>query len=137
MSANRLGDWLRNHSELQSLQRNLEQLASLNAIVAEALPGNLIVRAASLRTGELVLYADNGATAAKVKQLTPRVTAALRQRGYEITGIRIHVQVRKADNPLPEKQISLGSGARDAINALAGKLAPSALKTSLIRLLQR
>lgn len=131
----RVGLLLDSLPELQALNRELRQLAALQNALAELLPGGLATSAsvALLKAGELFLVADNGASAAKLKQMTPRLLTSLRERGYDITGIRLRVQVRIRDNPLPQKQISLSSAARQAIDSLSERIRPSPLKDALTR----
>jgi hypothetical protein len=109
---------------------------ALQRALAEVLPHNLAAYAtvASMNAGELNLFADNGAVAAKLRQMTPRMLTSLRQRGYDITGIRLQVQVSKLDNPLPPKQISISVEARNVIDSLTERLDPSPLKSALKRL---
>jgi hypothetical protein len=135
MSDKRVGLLLDSLPELQALNRELRQLAALQSALAEMLPGGLATSAsvALLKAGELILVADNGAAAAKLKQMAPRLLTSLRQRGYDITGIRLQVQVTIRDNPLPQKQISLSSAARQAINSLSEQINPSPLKDALTR----
>jgi hypothetical protein len=136
MSDKRVGLLLNSLPELQALNRELRQLAALQSALAEVLPDNLSTSAsvALVKAGELILVADNGAVAAKIRQMAPRILSSLHQRGYEITGIRLQVQVRTRDNPLPQKQISLSSEARNAIDSLSSQLDPSPLKAALERL---
>ena len=136
MSDTRVGMLLNSLPELQALNRELRQLAALQSALAEVLPGDLATTAsvALAKTGELILSVDNGAVAAKLRQMAPRILISLRQRGYEITGIRLQVQVRIRDNPLPQKQISLSSDARIAIDLLSERLGASPLKAALKRL---
>ena len=136
MSDTRVGMLLNSLPELQALNRELRQLAALQSASAEVLPGDLATTAsvALAKTGELILSVDNGAVAAKLRQMAPRILISLRQRGYEITGIRLQVQVRIRDNPLPQKQISLSSDARIAIDLLSERLGASPLKAALKRL---
>jgi len=136
MSDTRVGPLLDSLPELQALNRELRQLAALQKALAEVVPGNLATSAsvALVKAGELILVADNGAVAAKLRQMAPRILASLRQRGYDITGIRLQVQVRIRDNPLPQKQISMTAGASDAIDLLSKRLTPSPLTAALKRL---
>ena len=136
MSEKRVGLLIDTLPELQALNREIRQILALQSVLAEVLPGNLSTsaRVASVRAGELILFADNGAVAAKLRQMAPRILICLRQRGYEITGIHLQVQVRVRYNPLPQKQISLSSGARNAIDLLSERLNASPLKTALSRL---
>ncbi len=136
MSEKRVGLLIETLPELQALNREIRQLSALQSVLAEVLPGNLATsaRVALVKAGQLILFADNGAVAAKLRQMAPRILIFLRQRGYEITGIHLQVQVRIRDNPLPQKQISLSSEARSAIDLLSEGLKTSPLKTALKRL---
>ena len=136
MSEKRVGLLIDTLPELQALNREIRQLLALQSVLAEVLPGNLAtsVRVAMVKAGELILFADNGAVAAKLKQMAPRILIVLRQRGYQITGIHLKVQVRVRDNPLPQKHISLSSEARTAIDLLSERLNTSPLKSALSRL---
>ena len=135
MSNTRVGVLLDSLPELQSLNRELRQLAALQTALAELLPGNLATSSgvALAKAGELTLFADNGAVAAKLRHMAPRILESLRQRGFEITGIHLQVQVRIRDNPLPQKQISLSPEARSAIDLLSERLEASPLKSALKR----
>jgi hypothetical protein len=136
MSDKRVGLLLNSLPELQALNQELRQLAALQSALAEVLPGNLAANSsvALVKAGELILSADNGAVAAKLRQMAPRILVFLRQQGFQVTGIRLQVQVGIRDNPLPQKQISLSSDAREAIGLLSDRLGPSPLKTALKRL---
>ena len=135
MSNTRVGVLLDSLPELQSLNRELRQLAALQNALTELLPGNLATSSgvALAKAGELTLFADNGAVAAKLRHMAPRILESLRQRGFEITGIHLQVQVRIRDNPLPQKQISLSPEARSAIDLLSERLEASPLKSALKR----
>ena len=139
MSNTRVGLLLDNLPEFQAVNRELRQLAALQNALAELLPDNLATFSgvALAKTGELILFADNGAVAVKLRHMAPRILVSLRQRGFEITGIHVQVQVRIRDNPLPQKQISLSSEARCAIDLLSDRLNPSPLKSALKRLGRR
>ena len=135
MSNTRLGLLLDSLPELQSLNRELRQLTALQNALTQLLPGNLASSSgvALAKAGELTLFADNGAVAAKLRHMAPRILVSLRQQGHEITGIHVQVQVRIRDNPLPQKQISLSSEARRAIDMLSEQLQASPLKSALKR----
>lgn len=139
MSSERIGLLLRQLPELQGLTRQVKRLSALQSTLAECLPANLAASTALVvaETGELVLYADNGAVATKLKQLTPRILVFLRQRGIEATGIRIQMQVGIRHNPLPQKQISLSTAGRQAVRELAERVESSPLKVALERLSSR
>ena len=133
-----IGLILSNLPELQALKGELDRLRSLEGALKEILPGNLALssRVSRVTAGELVVSADSGAIAAKLKEIAPRILAAFRQRGYEITGIVVQVQVRTCYNPLPQKQIHIGSRAISAVESLVGRLNESPLKAALERLVR-
>jgi len=139
MPETRVGSLLNSLPELQALNRELKQLAVLQSALAEILPDDLSTstRVSVMKAGSVTLSANNGAAAAKLKQLTPRILDALRKHVHEITGIRVEVQLRTGDNPLPEKQISLSSDASEAIETLSKQLDTSPLKAALDRLSRR
>ena len=136
MSEKRVGLLIDTLPELRAINREIRQLMALQSALAEVLPHNLAAFAtvASMNAGEITLFADSGAVAAKLRQMTPRTLTSLRQRGYEITGIRLQVQVSIRDNPLPPKQISISVEARNVIDSLTERLDPSPLKSALKRL---
>ncbi len=135
MSEKRVGLLIDTLPELQTLTQKTRQLMALQSVLVDVLPGDLAtsVSVALVKAGELTLSAENGAVAAKLRQMAPRILIKLRQLGHEITGIRLQVQVRMRDNPLPQKQISLSPRARDAINFLSERIETSPLKTALKR----
>lgn len=136
MNSERIGPILDTNPELQALTREAKRLLFLQNLLAELLPSALVshTTVAAQRAGELHLFADNGAVAAKLKQLAPRLAMLLRERGVEVTGIRIQAQVTIPHKPLPKKHFSLGQEARNAFVDLARSLPPSPLKTAIEKL---
>lgn len=139
MTSERIGLLIDRLPQLRALNRQVRRLLALQSILTEVLPESLATSTtgAFSATNELVLFADNGAAAAKLKQLAPRILVFFRQRGHEVTGIRVQVQVRILHNPLPQKQISLGLTARQAISEFSATLDSSPLKSALERLGRR
>jgi len=136
VNSERIGLLIDRLPQLQGLNRQVRRLLALQDILTEVLPDSLAstTTVALSATNELVLFTDNGAAASKLKQLAPRILAFFRQQGHEVTAIRVQVQVRIRHNPLPQKQISLGPTARQAISELSATLAASPLKSALQRL---
>jgi len=139
MPETRVGSLLNSLPELQALNRELKQLAVMQSTLEEILPTDLIplTRVSMMKAGSVTLSANNGAAAAKLKQLAPRILDALRKHAHEITAIRIEVQLRTSDNPLPPKQIFLSSSASKTIEILSKQLDTSPLKSALERLSRR
>jgi len=86
MSDIRVGLLLNSLPELQALNRELRQLAALQSALAEVLPANLATSAsvALVKAGELILVTDNGAVAAKLRQMAPRILSSLREQGMRL-----------------------------------------------------
>ena len=124
MTSERIGLLIDRLPQLQSLNRQVRRLLALQDILTEVLPDSLAssTTVALSAAEELVLFADNGTAAAKLKQLAPRILVFFRQQGHEVTAIRVQVQVRIRHNPLLQKQISLSPTARQAISELSATL---------------
>ena len=136
MSNNRIGSLLETMPEMQELNRALRQLAALQKAVLQVLPAHIAgaINMSQTQDGQLILAAIDGAIAAKVSQLVPRLHKTLHQQGLEITGIRVQVQLRMRGNPLPQKQIFVSDQASTLINELSERMALSPLKLALKRL---
>lgn len=86
----------------------------------------------------LVISADNGAVAAKLRQLSPELVRLFQGRGWEVTVIQVRVQVA------PSRPIRRAAGARPlsavgrkhVLDALDG-LRDSPLKSALRRLAEK
>jgi hypothetical protein len=136
MPNTRIGLLFETMPEMQELNRALRQLAALQQVVLQVLPANLAgaINMSQTKDGQLILAVIDGAIAAKVLQVVPRLQKTVHQQGFEITGIRVQVQLRMRDNPLPQKQIFISDQASTLINALSERLAVSPLKSALKRL---
>ena len=95
-------------------------------------------RVGPIRDRIVTLYADNGATAARLKQQLPRLLLNFRQRGHDLTAIKVEVQVRTMSlgrEKAPPHPPIPGSGL-DSLERLEHDLEPSRLKQALTHLLQ-
>lgn len=107
----------------------------------ESAPSALAVasRVANMKAGTLLILADNAAIAAKLRQLAPRLVLHFKERGFEVTGIRVEVQV-KPNKIKDEDEVTKRSLPPDAIkefSALSDVLPASPLKSALDRLVAR
>ncbi len=135
----RLGIFLNASPQFAALSQQMRQLAALEQLYQQVAPPPL--RAVShvmlLHGRTLIIAADNGAIAAKLRQLSADLISSLRTRGCEVTGIQIKVQVR-AQTAVPRPpQRKLGKAARHSLEDLAARLPEGPLRTSLHRLLKR
>ncbi|PPE68995.1 DUF721 domain-containing protein [Caldimonas thermodepolymerans] len=82
------------HAGLARLQQLMRESSARFEVVRPLLPPAL---AAHVKPGPVdeqgwSLLAPNGAAAAKLRQLQPRLEEALRQRGWQVSAIRVKVQ---------------------------------------------
>ena len=140
MPVQKIGDVIAT-SDLRSLAHNARRLKDLQQLLFAAVPPALAgaSRVSNLKSGFLVISADNAAVAAKLRQMTPRLLLHLRKSGIEVTGIRVDVQVKahkiKAEDTVTRR--ALPADAIQEISSLAERLPPSPLKSALTRLAAR
>jgi hypothetical protein len=136
----RFEDYLGSGDALRRLNQEARRLAELDRAYRQALPEALAEASgvSHLDAGTLFLWADGGAVAAKLRQLTPMVLAKLRQRAPECTAIRVTVLVsgRQALHRSGARP-RIGGGGVEALRGLASSLPPSPLKAALSRLAAR
>lgn len=126
-------------SPLNRLALAAQQLNSISRIWETVAPIGLALfcRVGRLDDGVLTLFADNGAIASKIKQQLPSLLEKLQQRGSEITGIRIEVQVKI---PSPERSTSpkqaISPKSLASLERLDAELEESPLKEALTNLIK-
>ncbi|BCK88673.1 Zn-ribbon-containing, possibly RNA-binding protein and truncated derivatives [Sideroxyarcus emersonii] len=135
----RLNAFLGSSPELRQLSSTARQLMALQRMYASIAPPSLQhnSRILQLRHQLLSISADNGAVAAKLRQMAPELISLFQARGCEVTGIQIRVQVTAAPRAAPPKARKLGRTAQEALDRLNATLADSPLKTALKRLSKR
>ncbi len=82
---------------LSALNRATQRISALQRLYTVCAPPELsqASRVVGDHDGMLVIAADNGAIAAKLKQIMPRLLKNLQKQRAQITGIRIQVQVSR------------------------------------------
>lgn len=141
MPARKIDEVLARSGELRALSVQARRLAELQQVLHEAVPSSLAAsaRVSTFRAGRLVVLADNAAVAAKLRQLAPRLLRHLQERGNQVTGIQVEVQVavpqRVSGTASRERDLSLA--AVRSLEGLAGTLKESPLKGALDRMVQR
>ena len=141
MQARRLGNFIATSESLKPLLEHAKRVADLQQVYREIAPSQLLdlSRVATAEGGRLVVVTDNGAAAAKLRQMTPRLVKIFVLRGQEITSIRIEVQVgagartNKPTSPAPW----LGPVGLASMRELEQSLPDSALKQALTNFLAR
>ena len=135
----RLNAFLASNQELRQLSSKARQLTALQKHYELIVPHSLqsSSRVLQLRQQVVVIAADSGAVAAKLRQMTAELISLFQARGCEVTGIQIKVQVTTPTRIVPPEPRKLGKSARDALNELDENLADSPLKSALRRLIRR
>ena len=139
MSARKIDFYLASTDSLRSLTQAAQRNAELHQILVNIAPLELTQACCvkQLRDGTLTLLAENAAIAAKLKQLAARLLATYQKQRWQITSIRIEVQVREApDEPAkkraPKQLLSIET--IDKLDQLTRQLDDSPLKQALTNL---
>lgn len=106
--------------------------------LSQALPSALAAacRVAYETGGCIVIEAKNGAVAAKVKALSGRLLAALRQRDPALTGIRVGVAVVRRARAEREQIRRIGPTGMRSLSALAASLPDGPVQAAVRGLLK-
>lgn len=80
-------------------------LIKVGRLYEAVVPGTLarISRVANIKSGIVVIHANTGAAAAKIRQIAGRLTDGLSKRGVECNGIEVRVQPPDDAPPRPTK----------------------------------
>jgi len=134
--AQRFKSLLSNDPELRPLLVKAQALSALQCHFSDIAPPGFAQssQVLGLQSGVLSVSVANAALAAKLRQLAPELVVMLQNRGCEINGIRVKVQVsfnRSQPVATPRK---LGKTARDTLNGLSQALGDSPLRSALKKL---
>jgi hypothetical protein len=89
--------------------------------------------------GKLVIFAENGSIATRLKQILPSLLLKLQRQGWEITSIKISMQGYQATHTLDtkvHKKRQLGPRGKESLNQFAASLPTSELKQAIESLLK-
>ncbi|MBX3665289.1 MAG: DUF721 domain-containing protein [Burkholderiales bacterium] len=126
---------------LSALNRATQRISALQRLYTVCAPPELsrASRVIGDHDGMLVIAADNGAIAAKLKQIMPRLLKNLQKQRAQITGIRIQVQVsgpRPAPRVYAEKP-ALPIDLIDDFEKLSNRVRDPGLRSALARFAAR
>lgn len=135
----RLNAFLASNEELRQLSSKAKQITALQRQYESIAPLNLTRSSQVLRLHQqtMVIAANNGAVASKLRQMSAELISLFQARGYEVTLIQIKVQVTIPARIVPAEPRKLGKSALDALNKLDENLVDSPLKSALRRLVKR
>lgn len=128
--------FLNQADSIAALMPQAERLIMLREILSSLLPGPLARRCsvANYKQGRLVIFASNGATAAKLKLMLPALLEQLSGRAMEVTGLDVTVQALEPEQQVSEKKAKLSSQAASDLGQLCEQLPDSELKSALARI---
>jgi hypothetical protein len=143
MAARSLNAYLNSAGDLSRLSAHAGRLVKLQRIFEKIAPDYLAAssRVANFKSGKVVIHADSGAVAAKLRQILPSLTDKLLLEGAEVTEIQVKVQ--PADITIQPKnrrdtRAPVSVDVKTGLQALADNLPDDApLKNSLKQLVDR
>ena len=137
-----LADCLNADAGMARLSTQAGRLLKLQRLYERAIPAALARhgRVANMKSGNVIIHAQNGAVAAKIRQLAPRLAEVFRQEGVDLNEIQVRVQPAQ---PLTEIKKSaahsnIGEETKRGLTSLAQKLPQdSPLREALNRFVER
>ncbi|MEK7835935.1 MAG: DciA family protein [Pseudomonadota bacterium] len=138
MPAHKIDFYLNSSNSLRQLADEARRIAELQQVFLNVAPQPLTLACSvrQLRAGTLVLLAENAAIAAKIKQLFPRLLTDYQKLGWQVTSIKVEVQVSESvQQPAAGRaRTRLSIETIDNLERLAAGLEDSPLKQALARL---
>ena len=135
----RLKSLMSSSQELSAIFSTVQTLTELQRHFSQVVPVHFAQSAQilSLRHGTLSIAMSNGALAAKLRQLAPEIVNSLQNRGCEVSGIRVKVQVNYA--PVIPKRTPrlLSSAVQHELTALSSQLGDTPLGHALEKLAEK
>lgn len=137
--AQRFKSLLSGSPELRALSTRAQALSDLQRLFASVAPLYLAQcsQVLGLHFGTLSIGVTNATAAAKLRQLAPDLVVLLQNKGCEVSGIRIKVQVVfRRDSPSPPSR-QLSHTAQGALKELGESLPDSPLKHAIEKMIQQ
>jgi len=129
----RLKTLLNSNQELNPLLVKAQVLLELQRHFISVAPPHLgqTCRVLGLQHGVLSVSVANATIAAKLRQIAPELIPLLQNRAYEISGIRVKVQVSYDAPPDRRKPRNLSTSAKKILNEFTQELSDTPLKAAL------
>jgi hypothetical protein len=126
---------------LSALNRATQRISALQRLYTVCAPPELALasRVVGDHNGTLLIAADNGAIAAKLKQIMPRLLKNLQKQSAQVTGIRVQVQV-SGPQPTPRvftEKSTLPVELIDNFERLSSRVKDPGLRSALARFAAR
>ena len=134
-----LGHLLEHSADTGKLLPHAQRLLALRHALSGALPTQLrrSCEIANYKQGIVVIFAENGALATKLKLLVPSLIQHLRKSAGDLTAIRVEVQPAIPVRQPPAKQAVLTDAAAKALRELEAQLPDYKLKSAIAVLASR
>ncbi|MDP1653018.1 MAG: DUF721 domain-containing protein [Rhodocyclaceae bacterium] len=141
MAARSIDAYLNSAGDLARFSAHAGRLVKLQRVFEQIAPSYLAAssRVANFKLGSVVIHADSGAVAAKLRQMLPSLLGEFSLKGAEVTEIQVKVQPSHAaaQHKKTGGVASVGTSAKIDLKRLAGELpADSPLKEALERLVK-
>lgn len=129
----RLKSLMNEDPQLRSLLDTVHTLSGLQQHFDQVAPPYFAqsCQVLGLRQGTLSIATTNGTLAAKLRQMAPDMVNRLQDRGCEVSGIRVKVQVGYAAIPPKHTPRILTRKAKEQLHGLSESLIDSPLKQAL------
>jgi len=136
-------NWLGHDARMASIVATAQRYAQIRQTVATLLPAGLAdgVQVVKLGDGQLTLAVPGAAHVAKLRQLAPRLVAALSRQGWHVDAVSIRIQAQagnegKSDVRPAKTAMPLNAQALQAFSTLHSRLSAGPLADAVQRLLK-
>jgi hypothetical protein len=126
------------HPELNALSERSQQIQATQKIWEAIAPTEVtkFSHAGGVKNQQFTVFADNSVVAAKIKLLLPSLLIKLQKQEYEVTVIRLKVQVKSSPQTKVKVPRKLSTIAAQRIKMLSDKLSGTPLGDALDKLSQ-
>lgn len=140
--ARSLDAYLDSADDLARLAAHAERLVKLQRVFHEIAPDYLAESShvANYKSGKIIIHADSGAVAVKLRQMLPSLADEFIKKGTEVTEIQVKVQPSHVAPQHKSFRVAppVGTKAKAGLSRLAGELPEgSELKEAVERLVKR
>jgi hypothetical protein len=137
-SAIGFSDFLRRDDKMAAMLPAIQRMAALQKDCATALPAMFkYCEILAFEDGQLTLSLPNASLAAKLKQQVPKLQETLARRGWQVTAVKLKVQMSKpAEIKEQMRSLSLSEAAVEAFDQLGTDLEQTSQNADLIAALR-
>jgi len=142
MVARKIEFFIESSSDLREIKAQLGRLRTLQQAYDSIVPDGFsqCSRVSRLEAKTLIISADNGVVAAKLRQFSPKLLGQFRKQGLEITLICIEVQIRKCGQQPSHVEVYKKRLSHKTLGTLLkfnNNIESGALKNALFKMINR